>query len=351
MRFHIISVPHTNTTVDFCLSAITEKARRFCIMMKNLNHLVYLYAGELNTAPVDEHIPCITEKERLEYLKGESYATGSYDNSLPHWKAFNKNVIQELRKRIEKKDFICVIGGYSHKPIADAFPGHITVEFGIGYTGTFAKFRVFESYAWMHSIYAENKSSSTVDGNFFDAVIPGYFEPEMFPLVETKGDYYLYIGRLIDRKGFRIAQEVCQRLGKRLLLAGYGPQEGYGEFVGCVGAEERAKLMSNAIAVFVPTLYIEPFGNVVVEAHLCGTPVISTDWGAFTETNIHGVTGFRCRTFKEFCEATEEVKKLDFRKIREIAVSKYSLESIQKEYDKYFKRLLTLWDDGWYDMR
>ena len=98
----------------------------------------------------------------------------------------------------------------------------MSVEFGVGYGGVFAKYRVFESYAWMHSIYAGWKNPTTADGQFYDAVIPGYLEPEMFPLGDGKGDengeYYLFIGRLIDRKGYRIAQEVCQRLGKRLIL-------------------------------------------------------------------------------------------------------------------------------------
>jgi len=254
-----------------------------------------------------------------------------------------------MQERIQPKDFICLIGGYSQKAIADAFPNHISVEFGIGYPGTFAKFRVFESYAWMHSIYAQHRLASEVDGNFFDAVIPGYLEPHMFPLQEQSEDYYLFIGRLIDRKGYRIAQEVCEALGKRLILAGAGPQEGYGEFVGVVGPEERARLYGGAIATFVPTQYIEPFGNVVIESHMCGTPTITTDWGAFTETNIEGLTGYRCRTFAEFCDATEKVKELNRVAIRDTAVNKYSLEAIAPRYEQYFRRLETLWNNGWYE--
>jgi hypothetical protein len=49
---------------------------------------------------------------------------------------------------------------------------HDSVEFGVGYGGVFSKYKVFESYAWMHSIYAMFKNPTTVDGNFYDAVIP-----------------------------------------------------------------------------------------------------------------------------------------------------------------------------------
>lgn len=349
MRFHVISLPHTQTTKEYVNCAYTEKVRRFCVMMKSLGHTVYLYAGEQNEAPVDELVTCITEQQRLDSIQGKHYTEVPFDATLPHWQIFNANVIAELGKRLEQKDFICVIGGSIQKPIADAYPNHITVEFGIGYGGVFSKYKVFESYAWMHSIYAMFKNPTTVDGNFFDCVINGYLEPEMFPLQEKKNDYYLFIGRLIERKGYRIAQEVCQALGKRLIVAGPGEFDGYGEYVGAVGPEERAKLMGGAIATFAPTQYIEPFGNVVIEAQTCGTPTITTDWGAFTETNINGLTGYRCRTFSEFCQAVENVKTLDPVAIHKRAVSLYSLDAIALQYEKYFSRLLTLWDNGWYE--
>jgi glycosyltransferase involved in cell wall biosynthesis len=353
MRFHVISLPHTQTTKEYVNCAYTEKVRRFCMMMKGLGHTVYLYASEDNEAPVDELITCITKKQQAEALAGKHFTEASFDNSLPHWQIFNGNAIAELGKRLEQKDFICVIGGATQKPIADAYPNHITVEFGVGYGGVFSKYKVFESYAWMHSIYAGWKNPTTVDGNFYDTVINGYLEPEMFPLQEKKEDYYLYVGRMIDRKGLVIAQHVCKELGLKLIMAGPGndPKIEYGEWVGPVGPEERAKLMGGATALFAPTLYIEPFGNVVIEAQTCGTPTITTDWGAFTETNPNGVTGYRCRNAMEFAAATEWVKDLDPVAIHKRAVSLYSLDAIAPQYEQYFARLLTLWGDGWYERK
>ena len=352
MRFHVISLPHTNTTLDFTACAFTEKVRKFCIMMKSLGHTVYLYAGDNNEAPCDEHISCLNEKDRLESLDGKHYTMASYDISLPHWKKFNANVINGIRERAEKEDFICSIGGLAHKEVADALPHLTFVEFGIGYPGTFAKFRVFESYAWMHTIYGTSTTNAALlDGNFFDAVLPSYFEMDRFPFSAEPEDYYLFIGRLTERKGYQIAEEVCRRLGKRLIIAGQGNTPSYGEYVGVVGAERRAELFGGAIASFAPTIYVEPFGSVVPEAHACGTPTITTDWGAFPELVINGFNGYRCRTLQEFMDATEKVKDLDRKKIHELAFSKYSLEVVAVMYEEYFEKLLTLWGKGFYELK
>jgi glycosyltransferase involved in cell wall biosynthesis len=351
MRFHVVSLPHTNTTKDFTACAYTEKVRKFCMMMKNLGHTVLLYGGQYNEAPCDEHVKCITEEERIDSLNGNFYTSASFDWNLDHWVKFNKNVIKEISKRLEHKDFICLISGYASKPIADAFPDEISVEFGIGYGGSFAPFKVFESYAWMHACYGSKvKDPHSLDGKFYDTVIPSYIDINDFPLQETASDYYLYIGRLIERKGYQIAVDVCKHLGKKLIIAGDGIPPEYGEYVGTVNAEERAKLMGGAIATFVPTIYIEPFGTVAVEAMACGSPVITTDWGAFTETIIDGFTGFRCHTLQEFVDAAENVKNLDRTFISQYSKSRYGLDSVGIMYEKYFNRLLSLWDNGWYQL-
>lgn len=350
MRFHVVALPHTQVSEAFSACAFNEKVRKFCIMMKSLGHEVYLYAGDQNEAPCDELIVCITEQERVRSLGGKHYTQASFDSRLPHWLRFNSNVIDGIKNRCRQRDFICVIGGYAHKPIADAFPAMMTVEFGIGYPGTFAKYRVWESYAWMHTCYGASGSPASVDGMWFDAVIPSYFEPEKFPFRSDKDDYYLFVGRMIDRKGVHIASELCERLGRRLILAGPGDPPKYGEYVGEVGPERRGELMAGARALLMPTVYIEPFGSVAAEAMLCGTPVITTDWGAMTETVVNRVSGFRCRCFAEFCAAMDAVNDLDPARIRNLALSRYSLDVVKHQYQAYFARLESLWGDGWYEM-
>jgi glycosyltransferase involved in cell wall biosynthesis len=350
-RLHVVGLPHTSVTAAFTACAFTERVRKFCGMMHGLGHEVFLYAGPESEAAVTEHIACISEDERAAAVGDRHFVHASFDNSLPHWQAFNERVIATMRQHIQERDFICIIGGLAHKPILDAFPGHIGVEFSIGYGGNFAPFRVWESYAWMHTCYgAQAGHANAADGRWFDAVIPGSFDPEEFPFRARKDDYHLFIGRLTERKGFRIATDVCERLGKRLVIAGQGEPPAYGEYVGVVGPEERGRLMAGAQAVWVPTVYIEPFGNVAVEAQLCGTPVITTDWGAMTETVEHGVGGFRCRTLGEFMRAATDVETLSPTGIRHRAVGRYSTATVAQLYQRHFERLMSLWGEGWYEI-
>ena len=75
MRFHIVALPHTQVTKEFAGCAFTEKVRRFCIMMHDLGHEVFLYAGESVEAPVTELITCIAEFDRAEAVKAVAHYT------------------------------------------------------------------------------------------------------------------------------------------------------------------------------------------------------------------------------------------------------------------------------------
>jgi len=75
---------------------------------------------------------------------------------------------------------------------------------------------------------------------------------------------------------------------------------------------------------------------VSTEALMCGTPVICTDWGAFTETIPQGRVGYRCRTFDDFIWAVNNVEKIDPAECRKYAVSNFSIDRVAKSYKEYF---------------
>jgi glycosyltransferase involved in cell wall biosynthesis len=240
----------------------------------------------------------------------------------------------------------------------------LPVEYGVGYAGIASRFRVFESYAQMHLVYGM-RGGDARDGSFYDAVIPNSYDPADFPFQEQKEDYLLFMGRLVARKGPHVAAEVARRAGMPLVVAGQGGQQ-QGDrivapevvvecpglrYMGFADRETRGLLMSRARAVIVPTLYVEPFGGVAAEAQLCGTPVITTDWGAFTETVLHGRTGYRCRTLEQFTWAARNAQSLSPREIRQSAVRRFSLARASRMYGEYFRMLADLWEEGWYAVR
>lgn len=359
MRFHVLSLPHTQTVWEYQACAFTAKVINFCRMMKDRGHTVFLYAGDQNEAPCDEVISCISEAERSAACGGKHFVHASFDYSLPHWKAFNWRAAAGIRMRHQPGDFVCIIGGRANEEVARLVPEATVVEFGIGYGGTFAKYRVFESYAWMHTVYGAQggPNPNAAKGDYwFDAVVPGYFDMDRFPFQAEKDDYLFFIGRLGAGKGENIAADVARQLGKKLIVAGQGIAPEGTEYVGVIGPEERGRLMAGAQVVFVPTVYIEPFGNVAVEAQASGTPVLCTDWGAMTETVIDGVTGFHCRTFGEFVRGVEKCRGLDPHVIRDLAIKRYSLPVIGEKYERYFERLSHLFNadpvsGGWYEGR
>jgi glycosyltransferase involved in cell wall biosynthesis len=326
MRFHVPGLPHTMPTTAYAHCAYSQNVRNFARMLEGLGHTVFVYASACPVPPAD-------------------ILTVPYEATDPRWMAHNADCIARIAAQLEPQDVLCLIAGRCQEPIAHAFPTHLAVEYAVGYDGIFAPFCVFPSYAHQAKVYGQR---GITDGRFFDAVIPHYYDPAEFPFSVEKEDYLLFIGRLNWDKGVAIAVDVAERTGRRLVVCGSGAVPPGVDYRGVVGIAERGRLMSKAHAVLMPTLYLEPFGAVAVEAQLCGTPVITTDFGAFPETVEQGVTGFRCHYLGEFLDAVGRCGELNPVRIRERAVSKYSLSVVAQQYQSYFERLSLLWGAGWH---
>jgi glycosyltransferase involved in cell wall biosynthesis len=345
------------------------KVLHFIQMMKSLGHTVYHYGAEGSDVECDEHITIITKAEQEKYFGvwdvNKLYNLG-WKGTEPYWPLTNGRAAAAINQRKQPGDIVCVICGRLNQPLAQAAGGDVAVvEYGIGYTGTFSKYRVFESYSHMHMIWAA-QGGFDPDGKFYDAVVPNYFNPADYWYGPIKDDYFLYMGRIMTRKGVEVAVEVSRRLGKKLILAGQGVKNVTGnriecvagevyegdhlEYVGCVVGEQKAKLLQRAQVAFTPTFYVEPFGGVAVEAQMAGTPVISTDFGAFTETVEHGRTGYRCHSLDQFVWAAQHVGDLDPWYIRQRAVANYGMDRVRWMYQEYFEMVVDLWKKGWYEM-
>lgn len=330
---------------------------------------VVLYAGDASDTRPAELVPLYSDAEQREWY-GEydpntlPIVAGAWDAGQDSYITTNGRAISEIAQRADRKDLVLLTGGLAQKPISDALP-HICIEWAAGYSGPIfslvgkeGPWVCFESSAWRHYLYGKYGIN---DGRYFDTVIPNFFDPEEWSLAKTKGDYLCFVGRLIARKGPHIAAEIARELGMPLLVAGSGMREagegfilcedgtrleGDVHYVGTVGVEERNKLMGEARALLVPTTYIEPFGAVAVEGPLCGTPSVSTDFGAFVETVP---AKRRFNTLRQGVEAVGYAMSLYPERVREEALAAYSFEAVAPRYAEWFERIGSLWRGGWYE--
>lgn len=261
----------------------------------------------------------------------------------------NEAAGRAIGERKQPGDLILCFYGTGNQGAAAQHQDLKIVEPSIGYNveSIFAPYRVFTSYAQQHMFYGHK--SMLMTPAWFDAVIPNAFEVDEFEYSEKKQDYLLYFGRIIASKGVTLAIQAAEKTGHKLKIAGPGDLRDLGytsipdhvEVLGLCNAEQRRVLMRDAKALLGLTHYVEPFGNMVVEAHLSGTPTITTDWGGFPETNPHGVTGFRCRDWSDVLSAINNIGDISSRTCRDLAVSRYSCEVIHKQFDQYVRKLIS----------
>lgn len=352
-RFHLLGLAHLPTNKERAgACAFSMKVLKMAQMLKNLGHEVIFYGVEGSTVECDEFVEVSTQR-----ILDDTY--GRYDHTKEQYKHdpkdfahsyFNARCVTEINRRKKPKDFLLIPMGNYQKPVVNGVqPLRFAVESGIGYSGIFAEFKVFETYAWMHHVYGlMNKTL----GSYYDAVIPNYFDPIDFTFSDDKQDYFLFMGRLIQNKGIIIAKRTVEALGAKLLIAGQpgenidlsGPNV---EYIGFADWEKRRELMKNAKALFVPTVYVEPFGGVSIEAAFSGTPVITTDWGCFAENVVHGKTGYRCRTLDQFVWAADNISRIKPSDCYQWAMDNFTIERVGLMYEEYFNMLTDIDGLGW----
>lgn len=173
------------------------------------------------------------------------------------------------------------------------------------------------------------------------------------PLVLHPDDYLVSFGRIHPDKGTAQAIEIARLAGRRLVICGIVQDQGYfvslvephidGErvmFRGSVGARERAEVLGNAAALLHPIAFDEPFGLSVVEAMLCGTPVIAYRRGSMGEIIDEGVTGRTVTTLAEAVAAVDEVATLDRRRVHDRAAARFGVERMVDDYLRVYQDVL-----------
>lgn len=118
--------------------------------------------------------------------------------------------------------------------------------------------------------------------------------------------FFMFIGVMRYYKGLHTLLEASSQVQARVVVAGTGPKHAELQqqaqnlglknviFVGQVTDAEKMSLLKHCLALVLPShLRSEAFGMVLVEAAMCGKPMVSCEIGTGTSfVNLDGQTGF-----------------------------------------------------------
>ncbi len=117
------------------------------------------------------------------------------------------------------------------------------------------------------------------------------------PSFRPPEDYYLAVSAQAPYKRLDLAIDAFNRMGKKLILIGWGTQRSQLqllagdtiEFKGYLTDEEVREYYRNCRALIFPG--VEDFGLTPLEAQACGRPVIAYSRGGVLESVIQGISG------------------------------------------------------------
>ena len=190
----------------------------------------------------------------------------------------------------------------------------------------------------------------------FRAVIHHGVDPDRYPFGKG-GRRFAFLGRLAPEKAPHLAIEAARRARVPLVLGGEAQLAHQEYFVrdvapmlggpiawaGEVGQREKVDLLAGSRALLFPIQWEEPFGLVMIESMLVGTPVIAYACGAAPEVVEDGVTGFLVHTLEEMCRRMRDVGGIDRRGCRARARERWSAGRMARDYAALYSEVIDEW--------
>jgi glycosyltransferase involved in cell wall biosynthesis len=176
-----------------------------------------------------------------------------------------------------------------------------------------------------------------------------------WPFEAEKHEYALFLGRFAPYKGAHLALQAAHEAGLPLVLAGKCSEPTEKEyFENCVrplltdkdhvfgeaDAVSKRKLLSRANCLLFPIQWEEPFGIVMIEAMVCGTPVVALRGGAVEEVIVDGVTGLVCDRPEELPAAIDAARALDPHACRRHVAANFDAAQLGSSYERIYRDVL-----------
>jgi glycosyltransferase involved in cell wall biosynthesis len=328
-RFHVFPNLLVPSTIDNCLCAYNNYAIAFSKIFTENKHDVIFYGYDipkLQRPMCTQYITVSDMSLFKKYFKQiPEFNSAKY---LTHEETFqkidNKVIDGQLEKEFMEKAYYIMIkqnllldddiilhfyysGTWNplYKLTNKRYLNISPCIWGSTYTMPYA---IFKS----HYVHEACMTRQLTKKEVYDAVkmhivqYPGFdakeFKYNSKPISNRKA--FLFLARVQKYKGIDVFIELAKRNpDKEFWIAGNpDPIEICSDiksypnikYVGFANKILKKLLLNQAKCLIQPTAYSEPFGCNVIEAYFSGTPVITSNRGAFRETVINGITGYLC---------------------------------------------------------
>lgn len=174
------------------------------------------------------------------------------------------------------------------------------------------------------------------------------------------GDYWVWLGRFVPKKGAHLAVEAALEAGTKLILAGIiqdEVQQAYFDrkiaphiekhvtqisYVGEVDEQQRRSLLDGACGLLNPIMWEEPFGMVMIEAMARGCPVIAFPRGAAVELvpeeGYEGKRiGFLASDVDQMAAAMKQIGDIDLNQVITYCRGKFAVADQVRAYQRLYQ--------------
>jgi glycosyltransferase involved in cell wall biosynthesis len=217
----------------------------------------------------------------------------------------------------------------------------------------FSGARILPAYVRSSSAFVAISDSDRSPELDYAATVRHGVDVDALPYRPESGEDLVVFGRVHPDKGTAEAIAIAAAAGRRLVICGIVQDERYfaeqvqphldGDrvvFLGSVGPVRRAEILGAAAVLLHPIAFDEPFGLSVVEAMVCGTPVVAYRRGSMPEVIDDGVTGYTVNGVEAAVEAVSVAARLDRGMVAARSRERFSAERMVDEYLRVYERLL-----------